>query len=329
MTIDARLRDLVFGQPECIEAVLPAIYAHQANLSPPRRPAGSFLLLGPTGTGKTHFVESVASVLHSGPLGQMVLKVNCAEFQQDHEIAKLIGAPPGYVGHASNNTAGTPALLHPSRIASYRTHQFPLAIILFDEVEKASDALARLLLGILDKALMRTGGNEDVNFEATLIFMTSNLGAREQNKALSDKRVGFPGAATRNGARELALNAAKKHFSPEFINRLDAMPVFDPLPREVCARILDGYIDAYNEMVKARRASESFTLIVTPRAKVWLLDRGVSREYGARELRRVFERNVLYRVARDIQSKFLVTADVAGDAIVVEWSNAHLKARTA
>lgn len=325
MTFAAHLDSLVFGQDAAIAAVEPALLGWRHNLSQPRRPAGSFLFLGPTGTGKTHFVESVAAMLHDRPLGQNVLRIDCAEYQHGHEVAKLIGAPPGYLGHGNG---GTDALLNPRKVASMRTQSCALAVILFDEIEKAHNAVYRLLLGVLDKAEMSTGNNETVYFEDSLIFMTSNLGAREIGATLSQRRIGLPGATSRSRqAHAIAVNAARRHFSPEFMNRLTDVVTFDPLRREALARILGGYIDDYNALVKARH--KGYRLLVEDDAFDWLLERGTSAEYGARELRRTLERHVLTPILRDMQEDCsIVEARLDGDGIAIEWS-ARAKARTA
>jgi ATP-dependent Clp protease ATP-binding subunit ClpA len=211
------LSHIVVGQPAAIANIVPCIEIHEAGLAAEGRPAGVFLLLGPTGTGKTKTVEAVAEALHGS--ARKLLKVDCGEFQMEHEVAKLIGAPPGYLGHRE-----TQPLFTQSKLNSIVSQRSDLSIILFDEIEKAAPSMARLLLGILDKATLRLGDNSVVNFEKTLIFLTSNLGARAMGRELRPS-FGFeamapkqPGAAS-SKLESIALHAVRKKFSPEFINR--------------------------------------------------------------------------------------------------------------
>ena len=175
--IGTMLSHKVVGQPTAVEAIVPYVQVYQAGLAPEGRPAGVFLLLGPTGTGKTKTVEALAEVLHGSE--KNVLKVDCGEFQMEHEVAKLIGAPPGYLGHRE-----TQPMLTQQKLNSVASEKSSLSLVLFDEVEKAAPSLTRLLLGILDKAVLRLGDNTTVNFERSLIFLTSNLGSRGMMKEI-------------------------------------------------------------------------------------------------------------------------------------------------
>src|SRR4029077_14314578 len=172
------LSQKVVGQPDATHIIVPHVQMFQAGLSPEGRPVGVFLLLGPTGTGKTKTVEALAEVLHGSP--KKVLRIDCGEFQMEHEVAKLIGAPPGYLGHRE-----TQPLLTQQKVNAASSESCDLSILLFDEIEKAAPSLARLLLGILDKATLRLGDNTIVNFEKTLIFLTSNLGGRAMSRELN------------------------------------------------------------------------------------------------------------------------------------------------
>src|SRR5947207_7755170 len=170
--LEAGLRRKIVGQDEAIDQIVNIYQTFQAGMTSPGRPIGNFLFLGPTGSGKTRLVEATAESL----VGDMraVIKIDCAEFQHSHEIAKLIGAPPGYLGHRE-----TRPLLSQDVLSQHHTPTFKLSFLLFDEIEKASDALWNLLLGILDKATLTLGDNRRVDFSRALIFMTSNLGATE------------------------------------------------------------------------------------------------------------------------------------------------------
>ena len=170
---------------------------YRAGLGPEGRPAGVFLLLGPTGTGKTRTVEALADALHGNE--KNLVRVDCGEFQMEHEIAKLIGAPPGYLGHRE-----TPPMLTQQKLGAVTSEGSHLALVLFDEIEKAAPSMTRLLLGVLDKAVLRLGDNTSVNFERTLIFLTSNLGASAMRKeVLPDFGFGavVPGIGRGNAAK--------------------------------------------------------------------------------------------------------------------------------
>src|SRR6266851_4718542 len=192
--LEYKLRRLVVGQDEAIHQIVRAYQTHAAGLSPAGRPIGNFLFLGPTGCGKTRIVEATAEALLGNP--RAVIKIDCAEFQHSHEIAKLIGSPPGYLGHRE-----THALLSQEALNQYHTDTMKISFVLFDEIEKASDALWNLLLGILDKATLTLGDNRRVDFSRAMIFMTSNLGATEMTSILRPN-LGFAAIDTEHqGAR--------------------------------------------------------------------------------------------------------------------------------
>src|SRR5262245_13267577 len=181
--LDGKLRKMIVGQNEAIEQIVNIYQMHLTSMSAPGRPIGNFLFLGPTGSGKTRIVEATAESLVGNP--RAVIKIDCAEFQHSHEIAKLIGSPPGYLGHSE-----THPLLSQEVLSLYHNESCKVSFVLFDEIEKASDALWNLLLGILDKATLTLGDNRRVDFSKALIFMTSNLGAAEMSSILSP-RLGF------------------------------------------------------------------------------------------------------------------------------------------
>src|SRR5436853_3052408 len=215
--LDGDLRKRIVGQDEAIQQIINIYQTHLAGMSSPGRPIGNLLFLGPTGSGKTRLVESTAEALVGD--SRAVIKIDCAEFQHSHEIAKLIGSPPGYLGHRE-----THPLLSQEVLNQYHTDRMKLSFVLFDEIEKASDALWNLLLGVLDKATLTLGDNRRVDFSRALIFMTSNLGAAEMN-ALIQPKLGFStGGPDVNLAEKLAhvgAEAARKRFTPEFLNRID------------------------------------------------------------------------------------------------------------
>jgi len=278
----------IVGQPAALQYIAPYVQMYQAGLAPPDRPAGIFLLLGPTGTGKTRTVEALAEVLHGS--SKAVLKVDCGEFQSDHEVAKLIGAPPGYLGHRE-----TKPMLTQERLSAVTSSECDLSLVLFDEVEKAAPSLTLLLLGILDKGTLNLGDNTVVNFERSLIFLTSNLGAREMSREVRSD-IGFQPADQRTREqiagrlKTIGLGAVRKRFSPEFVNRIDVVVTYQPLDADAIARILDHHIDELQRHVHTRLGDRSFEIEVSQAARDLLLSRGVSSEYGARELKRTIHR---------------------------------------
>jgi ATP-dependent Clp protease ATP-binding subunit ClpA len=290
------LSERLVGQPDAVQAVAPFVQMFQAQLSPEGRPAGVFLLLGPTGTGKTRTVECLADVLHGNE--KCFLKVDCGEFQMEHEVAKLIGAPPGYLGHRE-----TQPMLTQAKLSAVTTERSGLSIVLFDEVEKAAPSLTRLLLGVLDKGILRLGDNTAVNFERSLIFLTSNLGAAEMMREL-EPQFGFEaaartgvGEASRERIEKIGTGAVRRKFSPEFVNRIDRVVAYQPLDREALERILDQQLAKLQEMIDSRQGARTFRVVVSEAAKSVLLDRGTSVRYGARELKRTIQRLLLQPLA--------------------------------
>src|SRR2546423_12554380 len=226
---EAALRQKIVGQEEGIRAVVDLYQVFCAQMSPAGRPVGNLLFLGPTGSGKTRIVEAAAEILFSDP--RAVIKIDCAEFQHSHEIAKLIGSPPGYLGHRE-----THPLITQEELGKFHTESLKLSFLLFDEIEKASDALWQLLLGMLDKATLTLGANRLVDLSRVSIFLTSNLGGGEITE-LMNGGMGFvqptdtPAAGIDQKGERTAVEAARRKFSPEFMNRLDKVVVFHPLRR--------------------------------------------------------------------------------------------------
>lgn len=288
------LSSKIIGQPNATSAIAPYVQLQQSGLAPEGRPVGVFLLLGPTGTGKTRTVEALAEVLHGSP--RNLLRIDCGEFQMEHEVAKLIGAPPGYLGHRE-----TQPLLSQSKINSVASERSGVSIVLFDEVEKAAPSLQRLLLGVLDKAALRLGDNNTVNFERCFIFLTSNLGAQGILKELGP-RFGFDGA-TPDAAEAfsrletLATHAARRHFSPEFLNRVDAVITYQPLSQEALKRIIDLQLLELQRHISSRLGDRAFLLNVTPKTRTFLLKEGTSVQYGAREVKRAIHRHLVHPLA--------------------------------
>lgn len=275
--------------------IVPYVQMHRAGLAPEGRPVGVFLLLGPTGTGKTRTVEVLADALHSSE--RSLVRVDCGEFQMEHEVAKLIGAPPGYLGHRE-----TQPLLTQQKLSAVTSENSNLSLVLFDEIEKAAPSMTRLLLGVLDKATLRLGDNNAVNFERSMIFLTSNLGADAIQKELHPD-FGFEamvGNSRTNPEKKLAsigLGAVKRKFSPEFVNRIDAVITYMPLEEASLRAILDQLLNGLREHIERRLDDRAFQLEITEEARELLVRKGTSRQYGARELKRTILRLVTQPLA--------------------------------
>jgi ATP-dependent Clp protease ATP-binding subunit ClpB len=314
-----KLSRLVIGQDEAVEQIVNIYQMHLTGLAAPGRPVGNLLFLGPTGSGKTRTVEATAEALVGNP--GAVIKIDCAEFQHSHEIAKLIGSPPGYLGHRE-----THALLSQEVLDRHHTDRVKLSFVLFDEIEKASDALWNLLLGILDKATLTLGDNRKVDFSRALIFMTSNLGAAEMT-ALSAPKLGFERswAAEKHDEQldgktsRTAIAAARRKFTPEFINRIDKMVVFKPLGETDLSRILDIELLQVQQRILSAPSGKLFALTVSDNAKRFLLERGTDIQYGARPLKRVLERLLVHPLSNLIATNQVNT----GDWIEADFDRMH------
>jgi ATP-dependent Clp protease ATP-binding subunit ClpA len=299
---EAFLRSKIVGQEAAIQAVTELYQAFLVGMNPPDRPLGNLLFLGPTGSGKTYVVEVVADALFRSP--HAFIKVDCAEYQEAHEIAKLIGSPPGYLGHGQ-----TQPLITQDSLSQWYTDTLRLSIVLFDEIEKASPALWQLLLGILDKATLTLGDNRHVNLSQAVIFMTSNLGAAEMSRMI-EGGMGFVAGPTRADASlaekitRTAHEAARRKFSPEFLNRIDKVVVFNTLGPEHLNLILELELEAVQRRISnaAGPTQSRFRFRCTPEVKNWLLREGTDLRYGARHLKRVIERHLVYALANIVAS---------------------------
>src|SRR6201993_2607615 len=307
------LRQKIVGQDEAVQALVELHQVFCAGLRSPGRPVGNLLFLGPTGSGKTRIVEAAAEILFGD--ARAVIKVDCAEFQHSHEIAKLIGSPPGYLGHRE-----THPLIRQEALAACHTDKLKLSFLLFDEIEKASDALWQLLLGMLDKATLTLGDNRKVDLSKTVIFLTSNLGGGEITE-LMQGGMGFiqpkdkPAAGIDEKVERTAVEAARRKFSPEFMNRLDKVVVFHPLRREQLERVLEIELGQVQQRV-LETAKGQFLFRVTDTGRDFLLQEGTDQRYGARHLKRAIERHVVYPLAN-----LLATEQVhLGDLICIDWN---------
>ncbi len=310
------LRKAIVGQDDAVQAVVDIHQVFRAGLSSPGRPIGNLLFLGPTGAGKTCVVEAAAELLFGNR--RALIKVDCAEFQHSHEIAKLIGSPPGYVGHRE-----THPLITQDTLAQYHTENLAMSFLLFDEIEKASDSLWQLLLGILDKATLTLGDNRRVDLSQTMIFMTSNLGGGE----ITNLMTGSMGFAPSTPPSELPLldqkvekvasAAAKRRFAPEFMNRIDKVVVFRPLRSSQLEQVLEIELAMVQQRV-LDTAKQHFLFRVAPGARSFLLREGTDLKYGARHLKRAIERHVVYPLASLLSTEQLC----ADDAVSIDWDEA-------
>jgi len=315
------LRSRIVGQEAAVEKVASLYQVYLAGLNPPGRPIGNLLFLGPTGSGKTRVVEAVAETLYGDP--RALVKIDCAEFQHSHEIAKLIGSPPGYLGHRE-----THPILTQEALNQWQTDTCKISLLLLDEIEKASDALWQLLLGILDKATLTLGDNRRVDLSQCMIFMTSNLGAVEMG-GLVDGGIGFtPQALGRELERlsermeSTALEAARRRFAPEFLNRIDHTVVFQPLADPQLRTILDMELKRVQQRV-SDAGHAKFLFRLTGSAKDFLLQEGVDRRYGARHLKRAIERHLVRPLASLVASGQVhqgdsIAVDCIGDSSMCE-----------
>jgi ATP-dependent Clp protease ATP-binding subunit ClpB len=314
---DAALRRKIVGQDQAIEKVVEIYQMFLAGLNPPGRPVGNLLFLGPTGSGKTRVVEALAESLFGDQ--RACIKIDCAEFQHSHEIAKLIGSPPGYLGHRE-----THPLLTQEALNQWHTDRLKLSILLFDEIEKASDSLWQLLLGILDKATLTLGDNRRVDLSQCIIIMTSNLGAGEMT-GLVDGGMGFATQVTEVDAKfdekisRTAVEAARRKFTPEFMNRIDKVVVFKTLRAEHLSQILEIELGMVQQRILLGAGANQFVFNCTPKVKEFLLQEGTDPRYGARHLKRAIERNIVFPLANlvatgQVKLGDFVRVDMAGES---------------
>jgi len=305
--LQASLHKRIVGQDHAIQQIVSVYQTYVAGMNSPGRPIGSFLFLGPTGTGKTRLVEAMAESLVGD--ARAMVKVDCAEFQHSHEIAKLVGSPPGYLGHRE-----THPLLCQETLNQYHTETVKLSFVLFDEIEKASDSLWNLLLGVLDKASLTLGDTRRVDFSQTMIFMTSNLGAAEMNTILRpnlgfsagdverEHQAGRLDESTTEKLSRAGTEAARKRFTPEFMNRLDKVLVFRPLADTQLRQILNLELNLVQQRIFNSSTPNPFFFALTAAAKDLLLREGTDLKYGARHLKRAIERDLVNPLSNLISS---------------------------
>jgi ATP-dependent Clp protease ATP-binding subunit ClpB len=312
------LQRRIVGQDEAIDQIVNIYQTYLAGMNSPGRPIGNFLFLGPTGSGKTRLVEATAESMVGD--ARAMIKIDCAEFQHSHEIAKLIGSPPGYLGHRE-----THALLSQEVLNQYHTERMKLSFVLFDEIEKASDALWNLLLGILDKAALTLGDNRRVDFSRAMIFMTSNLGAAEMSSILKPKLGFAAGKENQNNGQfdesatdkisRSSVEAARRNFAPEFMNRIDKVVVFKPLADIELRKILTLELNILQHRIFQSCTAAPFVFSLTEAAKEFLLREGTDMKYGARHLKRAIDKALVHPM-----SSLIATQQVrGGDLIKVDF----------
>lgn len=317
-SFEERMREIVVGQEAAITAVSRAVKLYQAGLAPSWQPAGVFLFLGPTGTGKTLVASAMAEVLHGDPRRLITLDMN--EFQRSHEIARLVGAPPGYLGHRE-----TTPLLSQQKLNAATSDRCSIRIILLDEVEKADKAIFDHFLSAFDKGTMKLGDNTEANFSGAIFLLTSNLGTK-QLTALSEapgfgRLVGEGRIAVSQRAAESTIQRAlRRKFRPEFLNRITETVVFQPLTRADVGVIVDREMDKLQEFIAGRLGLRAPHLTCSPKVREWLVDKGMSPDWGAREVIRLISKEITVQVAElllDGNDGAALHVHVADDRLVV------------
>lgn len=278
--MESELNKAVIGQENGIKIVTNAVKRSRVGIADPNRPIGSFMFLGPTGVGKTELSRKLAEFMFNDP--EALVRVDMSEFMEKHSIAKLIGAPPGYVGYEESGSL------------TERIRHRPYAVILFDEIEKAHPEVFNILLQVLDSGHLTDGKGRKVNFKNTIIILTSNIGAEYMDRAAN---IGFGAGADEKAAfeqiKDKVMNSLKDHFRPEFLNRLDDIVIFEPLSRETIAAIVENQVHEVVERLGGKRIS----LALDPEVRAWLADIGYNPQYGARPLKRAVQDKILTPIA--------------------------------
>lgn len=305
------LNKIIVGQFDAKDALIDVAEKFYSNLYDPGKPIGSLLFVGPTGSGKTRITEGFAEVVHGD--ASKCMRIDCGEFQHSHEIAKLIGSPPGYLGHRE-----TPPLLTQERLNGLKTDKADFSILNFDEIEKASDALWHLMLGILDKGRCTLGTNAETNFEKTIILMTSNAGSGEMSTALGNGTGFRPqvDAVDDEAVAKIGVNAAKRKFTSEFINRIDRVVACNALTEDETREIIDIELLRLQKHV-FMRCSPPFYFSTTKRAKEAILKEGYDPKYNARNVKRVIDKQVRTPMARITSAKLCQS----GETVIVDFQN--------
>lgn len=298
--MEAELTSAVVGQEAAIKAISDSVKRSRVGIADPNRPIGSFLFLGPTGVGKTELSKRLAEFMFNDP--NALVRVDMSEFMEKHSIAKLIGAPPGYVGYEESGSL------------TERIRHRPYAVVLFDEIEKAHPEVFNILLQVLDSGHLTDGKGRKVNFKNTIVILTSNIGAEFMDRLAS---IGFGNDGGEVGEyekiKEKVMAALKDHFRPEFLNRLDDIVIFDVLSKEALAQIVENQVREVVERLGGKRIE----LVLTPEARRWLAEVGYDPQYGARPLKRAIQDKILTPIASLMVSQGVME----GGAITVGLKN--------
>lgn len=300
--MEEALKHNIIGQDDAVQKVTDAVKRSRVGISDPNRPIGSFLFLGPTGVGKTELSKKLAEFMFND--ADALVRVDMSEFMEKHSVAKLIGAPPGYVGYEESGTL------------TERIRHRPYAVVLFDEIEKAHPEVFNILLQVLDSGHLTDGKGRKVNFKNTIIVLTSNIGGEFIDRLA---HIGFGTADATDVTRyeetkEKVMDALREHFRPEFLNRLDDIIIFDVLSKEALARIVNTQVE---EVIK-RLSQKRISLVIDPLVRTWLAEKGYNPQYGARPLRRTIQDKILtplasLMVAQGVTEGGTVTVSIKGD----------------
>lgn len=319
------MRSLLFEQDQAIDSIEQQIEIVQAGLRDEAKPPAVFFLYGPTGSGKTHTVEALAEAVHHN--SHMYLRIDCGELQMDHEIAKIMGSPPGYMGHRETEPIITQEKLH-----SIETVPFPFSLLLLDEIEKSSRAFQRLLLAVLDKGRLRTNEGRMLDFTSTFIFMSSNIGSQIETEetattshSVLDQALSVVKEKKAPPALEFTRNQFRKYFAPEFINRLDCFIPYAPLSSVAADKILSIELDLIQARIVNAISEKTFIVNMTPEARLYLLKCSDTAHWGGREIKRVLQHRVTTVLAKamvnqDYPLNGHITIDVKDDQIVLNKS---------
>ena len=305
MRMEDELRARVVGQEDALHAVSRAVRRARSGMKDPKRPVGSFLFLGPTGVGKTELARSLAEFLFGSE--DAMIRLDMSEYMERHEVAKLIGAPPGYVGFEDGGKL-TEAI-----------RRKPYSVVLFDEIEKAHPDVFNVMLQLLDDGRLTDGQGHVTDFRNCVVIMTSNIGVTDK---MGGRALGFGGAADQSAAdtkrmKETVNEAAKKAFRPEFLNRIDEILVFEPLGRTELIKIVDIMLAD----VLKRAKEHKMEVEVDEEAKAFILEKGYDPKYGARPLRRTIQK----MIEDEVSNRLLESSIADGDKIIISRGEDALK----